>query len=277
MKQVSNLNIVTYSAKGESLFSALKTLWFYKNLIWVFAKRDLQVKYAQTYLGFTWSVFKPLLGLSIYTFFFGFILHWESEGIVYPIYVLSGLISWNLFTYIVGNGSSAILESNELIKKIYFPKSILPISKSLVGLIESGISFIILIPLLFYYEINISWKIIFLPLTVLFTLLLGLSATFIISSFSIKKRDLLQVLPFILNMAIWFAPVFFTIDILPEKLQFLMKFNPIANMVDAWRWTMFDYKQFELTWLINFILAILISIVSYYIYNKREQKFADFA
>ena len=78
MKQVSNLNIVTYSAKGESLFSALKTLWFYKNLIWVFAKRDLQVKYAQTYLGFTWSVFKPLLGLSIYTFFFGFILNWAG-------------------------------------------------------------------------------------------------------------------------------------------------------------------------------------------------------
>src|SRR5690606_34489364 len=186
-----------YSPSQDSLPESIKTLWKHKALIWVFAKRDIQVKYAQTILGLGWSFFKPLLSLAIYVYFFGILLNWQSGHIPFPVYVLSGLISWNLFSYIVGNGVSSIFESTDLIKKIYFPKSILPLSKALVGLSEAMISLLLLIPLFLFYDLSLSWKILFLPFILIFNLLCGLTLAFLISSIAIVKRDLLQVLPFL--------------------------------------------------------------------------------
>ncbi len=269
--------VVVYSSKNDSLKVSLRKVWEYSALVWVFAKRDIKVKYAQTIFGFGWSIFKPLLGLLIYVFFFGLVLNWNTGSIPFPLYVLTGLIGWNLFTYIVSNGVSSVQESNDLIKKIYFPKSILPLSKTVVGLIEASISFLLLIPLLIYYEQPIVGKIAFFPIVLLFNVVCGLSLVFFISSLAIVKRDLLQVIPFLLNMAVWFTPVFFSIDILPEDFQFLMIYNPIANMIDLWRWVFFENIAFQLVWGVNFLIMSLFLVVSFYYYTLKENKITDFA
>jgi lipopolysaccharide transport system permease protein len=268
-------DITTYSPSPDSFRVSVLKLFQYKSLIWVFAKRDLKVKYAQTTLGFGWSIFKPLLGLCIYVFFFGFLLDWRTDNIPYPIYVLSGLLGWNLFSYIIINGVSAVHESSDLIKKIYFPKSLLPLSKTVAGLVEALISLILLIPFLFYYEITLSWRFVFLPFIVIFNIMCGLAITFMFAAISVEKRDLLQVLPFIISMAIWFTPVFLSADILPEKFQFIFEFNPIANVIDLWRWLIFDELTFKWHWLITFSLTALFLIFTFHLYTQREHKFAD--
>jgi len=264
----------TYTSGRDSLKTSIVKVWEQKNLIWVFAKRDLQVKYAQTYLGFGWSVFKPLFGLSIYAFF-GYLLNWSTGEIPYALYVLSGLVGWNLFTYIISNGVSAVHESTDIIKKIYFPKSILPFSKTVVGLFEAIISLALLIPLLIYYEIGISWKIIFVPVVLFFNITCGLAAAFIISSISIAKRDFLQVLPYLISMAIWLTPVFLSASIFPERFQFIFDYNPIANVIDLWRWVIFDGIEFKFIWGINFLLSTVVLFFGFYLYSFRENKFAD--
>ena len=269
-------SVKTYSSKPDSIWDALKKLWAFKSLIWVFAKRDLHVKYAQTVFGFGWSIAKPLIGLGIYVFFFGLVLNWNSNDIPYPIYLLTGLIGWNLFSYTVTSGISSVQESSDLIRKIYFPKSILPLSKTLVGVIEGLISFLLLVPLFVYYSISFSWHILLLPIVLFYTTLCGLFFVFVISSLAIKKRDLLQVVPFFLNMAIWLTPVFFSASIFPVKYQFLMTYNPIANMVELWRWIFFENIAFQSVWGINFVLMLFFALSSFYFFTRQEQKFSDY-
>lgn len=269
--------IITYSSNLDTLGDSIKKLLKYKSLIWVFAKRDLRVKYAQTSLGIGWSIFKPLLGLIIYVSFFGLLLNWNSGKIPYPMYVLSGLVGWNLFLYIVSNGLSSVSESSNIIQKIYFPKSILPLSKTVVGLVEALVSMLLLIPLLIYYEISLSWRVLLIPFVLAYNVLLGLFVVFVIASIAVKKRDILQVLPFLLNMAIWFTPVFFTVSILPEKFKFLMNYNPLANMVELWRWVLFEEVEFQLIWAFNFLLVSIAAILGFYYYSRREANFTDFA
>ena len=265
-----------YTSGRDSLKTAIIKVWEHKNLIWVFAKRDIQVKYSQTYLGIIWSFFKPLLSLFIYVLFFGIVLKWQTGEVPYAVYVLSGLIGCNLFSYIVNNGVVSVHESSDIIKKIYFPKSILPFSKMLVGIVDALISLVLLLPLMLYYEVGMTWKIIFMPLVLLFNAICGLSISFLIAAISIKKRDILQVLPFLIHMAIWFTPVFLSTDVFPEQLHFFFSINPIANVIELWRWVLFDGVTFQWVWVINFFTTAILLLIGFYFYTYREDKFADF-
>lgn len=267
---------VTYSSRPEPIKEAIQRLWKYRSLVWIFAKRDIKVKYAQTHLGIYWGVFKPLLSLFIYVFFFGYILSWSTGDTPYPVYVFTGLIGWNLFSYVVNSGVSSVHESTDLINKVYFPKAILPLSKMIVGIVEAIISLLLIIPLMLYYQIFLSWKIIFIPVALLFNVMCGLSITFVISAFSIMKKDLLQVLPFLLHMAIWLTPVFFEPTIFPEKVRIIFSLNPIANIIDTWRWVLLDEVKFNVIWIANFFVISALLFVSFYFFTRRENKFVDF-
>lgn len=268
--------IHTMTAKPDSFGEYFQKIRKYRSLIWVFTKRDLKVKYAQTAIGLGWTLLQPLTALVIFTFFFGFLLDWETEGIAYPVYVLSGLLGWNFFSYTVSAGTAGIQESSHLIKKIYFPKSIIPLSKMLLGLIESGLSLLLLIPLLFYFGQSISWKIIFLPVILIYNIVCALSLIFWISALAYKKRDLFHLIPFILSFGIWFSPVFFSSDILPHQYAFALDMNPMANVVQAWRWSLFNFGEFKWIWVLNFVIMIVLLFWGMYFYNRKESRLTDF-
>lgn len=273
MAESEEIHIMT--AKPDSFIEYFQKIWKYRSLIWVFTKRDLKVKYSQTVIGLGWTLLQPLTALIIFTFFFGFLLNWETEGITYPVYVLSGLLGWNFFSYTVSAGTTGIQESSHLIKKIYFPKSVIPLSKMLFGLIELGFSLLLLIPLLLYFGQAVSWKIIFLPVVLLYNIMCALCLVFWISTLAYKKRDLFHLIPFLLYFGIWFSPVFFSNDILPAHYAFALDINPMANVVQAWRWSLFDFGEFKWIWGVNFFIVLLLLLVGMYLYNKREDRFSD--
>src|SRR5690606_2718095 len=260
----------------DSFVEYFRKLIQYRFLILAFAKRDLKVKYAQTFLGVAWSILQPLTGVVIFTFFFSYILGWTSGDLPYSIYVLSGLLGWNFFSYIVNAGSTSVQESSHLIKKIYFPKSILPLSKVVVASVELALSFLLLIPLMLYFGEMITWRIVFLPFVLLFNVLCALTFVFWLSAFAYKKRDLFHLMPFVLYFGIWLTPVFFDYNILPEKLRFLMDYNPMANVLSLWRWMLFDYSSFQWIWVMNFGIILTACLLGMYIYNRRESALADY-
>lgn len=266
-----------YTAKKDNFISYFKKLWQYKMLIWVFAKRDLQVKYAQTWLGVSWSIIQPLTAMTVFSVFFGYVLKWQTENIPFPLYVLSGLLGWNFFSYIVNAGTSSVQESSSIIKKIYFPKSILPLSKVIVALTEFAISLMILIPLLFYFNITISWKIIFIPFALLFNAICALTLVFWVAAFAYRKRDLIHLIPFIVYFGIWITPVFFLPTILPQKIQQIITLNPMTHVVDIWRWVIFNETTFNYYWLLSFIMVCTICLAGMYFYNQNENKFSEYA
>jgi len=273
MSKSEEIHIMT--PEPDNFADYFRKIWKYRNLIGVFAKRDLQVKYSQTVIGLGWTLLQPLTALFIYTFFFGFLLNWKTEGIPYPVYVLSGLLGWNFFSYIVNAGTFGLQESSQLIKKIYFPKSIIPLSKMLVALVELGISLLLLISLMFYFGQEISWKIIFLPFVLFYNTACALCLVFWISVFAYKKRDLLHLIPFLLYFGIWLSPVFFSNDILPYRYTFALDLNPMANVIQAWRWSLFGFGEFKWIWGVNFMIVMGLLFGGMYIYNKRENKFSD--
>jgi lipopolysaccharide transport system permease protein len=274
-KQVEQITV--YSNEPDSFLVFLKKIVRFRSLIWVFAIRDLKVKYAQTIIGVGWTIIQPLTALTIFTFFFGYVLNLKSGNLPFVLYILSGLLGWNFFSYIVSAGSNSVQESSHIIKKIYFPKSVLPFSKVLVALVELLLTLTLLIPLMFYFGQGISWRIIFLPLVLIFNALCGLTLVFWVASFAYKKRDLFHLLPFIVYFGIWFTPVFFTGTFLPPKIQFLMDFNPMANVVNLWRWMLFGVGSFQLIWLLNFGIVLILCLFGMYYYNRKESAFSDFA
>jgi lipopolysaccharide transport system permease protein len=264
------------TSETDSFGEYFRKIWQYRALIWAFAIRDLKVKYAQTLLGVGWSIIQPLTALVLFTFFFSYILNWTADDLPYSIYILSGLLGWNFFTYIVQSGSFSVQEASQIIKKIYFPKSILPLSKVVIALVEMGISLLLLIPLLIYFGQPLSWKIVFFPLVILFNALCGLTLVFWVAAFAYKLRDLFHILPYIVYFGIWVTPVFFTRSILPENLRFLMDINPMANVVDAWRWMLFPGQIINKFTVINFVVVVVLCLVGMFFYNKKESEFSDY-
>jgi lipopolysaccharide transport system permease protein len=270
------LNKTVITARPDGLADYLKKIWKYRALTWVFAQRDLKVKYAQTFLGLSWTIVQPLTALAIFTFFFGYVLQWKTGVLPYTLYVLSGLLGWNFFSYIVFQGSFSAQESSNLIKKIYFPKIILPISKVYVALAELGVTLLLLIPLFFWYGQSLSWRVMFIPLVILFNILIALFVVLTIASLGYRRRDLFHLVPFLMNFGIWFTPVFFSKDILPGKISFIWYFNPMASVVDAWRWCLFPGYQFDVLSLPALLISIVLFIFGFLLYKKTESEFSDF-
>ncbi len=264
------------TAQPPGVFEYLNILWQFRALIIVFAKRDIKVKYAQTLLGFSWTILQPLTGLLIFTFFFGYILKWEAEKLPYSLYVLTGLLGWNFFSYIVYQGAASVQESSQLIKKIYFPKAVLPLSKVLVALLELSISFLLIVPLLLWHDYSLSWRIIFIPFILIFNALIGLFLVFLTTSLSYRFRDLNHLLPFVMYFGVWLTPVFFTKHILPETLRYLWYFNPMASVVEAWRWSLFSVWQFDILFLPAMLVIIPLCSAAFNKFIKSEQYFSDY-
>jgi lipopolysaccharide transport system permease protein len=264
------------TSEPESLISYVKKVLRYKQLITVFAKRDLKVKYSQTFLGLAWTVVQPMASLLIFSFFFGYILQWKTGEIPYTLYVLTGLISWNFFSYIVYQGTSSIQESGELIKKIYFPKAILPLSKVCVALVEFCITFVLLIPFLFFYHQPISWHVIFIPLLLILNTSFALFIVFSIGSLAYKMRDLFHIIPFLMNFGIWCTPVFFTKDILPAKINFIWYLNPMASVVEGFRWCLFPEWKYDLNFLPALFMIVPLFIAGFSMYKRAEREFSDY-
>lgn len=272
----SREQVTVYNNQPDSVLDYLRKIYQYRGLIWVFAMRDLKVKYSQTILGISWSLVQPLTALVIFTFLFGYVLKWTAGELPYSLYALSGLLGWNFFSYIVSSGSSSVQDSSGIIRKVYFPKGILPLSKTVVAFIELMLSFFLLIPLMIYFGYGLSWRVLFLPILVVFNALCGLAPVFWIAAFAYRKRDLFHLLPFIVYFGIWLTPVFFVTDMLPEKVAQILSLNPMASVVEFWRWTLFGFGSFKPVWAISMGLMIIICTGGMFYFHRKESAFSDF-
>lgn len=261
----------------DSMSDFFRKVWDYRMLIWIFAVRDIKVKYAQTSLGLAWSLLQPLTSLLIFTFFFKHLLEWSSGELPFVLYVLSGLLGWNFFSYLVSSGTISVQESSHLIKKIYFPKSVLPLSKIIVAGLELAVSLFLLLALMVYYEQGISINIVFLPFVLLYNCMCALTIVFWMAAFGYRRRDVFHIYPYIVYFGIWLTPVFFTKDILPEGISHWLLFNPMANVVELWRWSIFGHGVFSWMYVANFVLIVLMCVTGMAVFNRNEHRFSDFA
>jgi lipopolysaccharide transport system permease protein len=272
---MENKTILTkvISAEQDSFMSYIKKVWEYRPLILTLAKRDLKVKYAQTYLGLAWTIIQPITAVVVFSLFFSVLLEIRS-GYPYVLFVLSGVLIWNLFNYIFSQGSSSLINNQDLIRKLYFPKIVLPLSKILVALVEFGITLILFIALLIFFRVDVKWFILFSPLIIINVILFSIGITLILCAATIKNRDLNHILPFIINFGVWFTPVFYPVTLVPQKWSIFLFLNPMASCIQQFRYVLLP-EAFNPMSFLGVPVCLIIFIVGFLYFKKMEDTIID--
>ena len=263
-------------SKPESLSNWMQTLFEYRRLIRVFAIRDLKAKYAQTLLGFFWTLIQPLAGLLVFSLFFGYLVKIPiPNDVPYPLFAFSGMISWYYFTYIMTQGGSSLINNQELIRKIYFPRVVLPLSRVITGFPEFAVSFLLIGIMMPFFGVWPSWAILFLPVFALLNVVAGLGVAIWLSAITIRIRDFHHIIPYLVNFGIWMTPVFYPGTIVPEPYQFLLYFNPMAGIIAGFRWTLLNGPPPDLAFLPSFIFLFIFLFLGILVFKRAEKNAAD--
>jgi len=224
-------------AKSNRLSLNLKELVQYKDLFWVLAYRDLRVRYAQTFIGFLWAFIQPAAAILILTLVFGKALKIDTGGVPYPLFAVCGMVGWTYFAFVMQQSGQSIIASQQMIKKIYFPRLVIPLSKALVGMVDFGVTILLLLLMVFWYNYYPSPNIIWLPLFVILIIIYSLSVGILLSALSIRYRDIQHIIPFMTQIGLYLTPVAypaeFIIKAIPPWLSVIYFLNPMAGIIEG--------------------------------------------
>lgn len=258
--------------------SGWKHLWRdiydYRELFWVFAYRDFKVRYAQTMIGLLWGIIQPIITLSIFIVIFQFAVKIESGSIPYPLMSLIGLGAWSYFAFVLRESGSALINASHIVKKIYFPRLILPISKILIGLVEWSIVWVFIVLMLMYYRIFPPIQAIMFPLIVILTTIFALGAGLWLSALTIKFRDFQHLIPFLTQIGVYLSPVAYPANLIPINYQPLYYLNPVAGLIDLLRWCITDSTLNPMFGL-SLVTGSLLFLSGFYYFCAVERKMAD--
>jgi lipopolysaccharide transport system permease protein len=266
-------------ASKKSFFPDLKELWRYKDLLYTLTWRDFRIRYAQTTVGLLWAVIQPLFTLAILHLVFGTFIGVDVK-IPHLVFTVAGMSIWTYISYVITNSGSSIISNQAMVKKIYFPRIIIPLSKAFVGLIDLGITLIILIGLLIYYKIDISSTIWFAPLFILMAIIAALGIGIWLSALTVRYRDFQHVVPFLVQIGLYLSPVAYPAEFATQKLPLwaanLYYLNPVAGIIQGFRWSLFGGEfPGNMMWL-SFGMVIFTFLSGIWYFNKSESEMADY-
>lgn len=262
--------------KPSSFVEYLRSINQFRQLIFSFAKRDLKARFVQTKLGLLWMIIQPLIALTIFTIFFDNLIELETGNVPYVAFAFSGMTIWYFFTNMVHNAGTALINSQELIRKVYFPKILLPISKMLVATVEFFVAFCLLIIIMLILGLDFSPKVVFLPVAILMTILVGSCLSIWLNILTVKKRDLQHLIPYLTNFGIWVTPVFYPTTLIPEAFRdYIYYVNPIATTIDFLRSMLFDLS-FNWMYCLSFVPVLLLLILGIRIFKNIERNIVDY-
>lgn len=257
----------------------LSELIQYKELFYFFTWRDIKVKYKQTLLGFAWAILQPFIMMVVFSVFFGKALNVPSDGIPYPLFAFSGLMLWNVFsTGLTGAGNSMVSNAN-IIKKIYFPRMIIPMSAILVAVFDFFMAFIVYLGLVFYFDYSISMKTAYLlPAALFLTIVATFGPGLIIAALNVKYRDFRYILPFIVQVGLFLTPVIYPLSLVSNTiLQKVLLLNPMYAPIALVRNALIDNPVDLQNIVISTTSSAILLVLGILYFRKTESYFADLA
>ncbi len=253
----------------------LGELWRYRELLYFLTWRDVKIRYKQAVLGFLWAFIQPFLKMVVFSVVFGGLAKMDSEGFPYPIFLYTGLLPWQFFADAVNRSGQSIVGGAGLITKVYFPRLILPVASVGAALVDFGISFGILIAMMFYYHMVPNASILMVLPLVLVTILSALGVGILVSALNTAYRDFRYALPFLVQIWMFLTPVIYSVKIIPKNWQWLILLNPMAGIVDAYRSAILG-KPFAWENLgISLGIATIMFLIGLAYFRKTERYFAD--
>jgi len=254
----------------------LGEVWRYRELLYFLVWRDIKVRYKQTALGATWAVLQPVMTMVVFSIFFGRLAKVPSDGVPYPIFAYVALLPWQLFAFSLSESSNSLVASQNLITKVYFPRLVIPISSVLAGLVDFAIAFVILLAMMLYYGIVPTAAMALLPLFLLFAVVTALSVGLWLSALNVKYRDVRYTIPFLTQFWMFATPVAYPSSLVPEKWRALYGLNPMAGVVEGFRWALLGKSHAPGPLLGVSVAAVLVLLIGGLRYfRKTESTFAD--
>jgi len=266
---------VVIQAHRNKLSLDIKELWSYRDLFLILAYRDFRVRYAQTFLGLFWAILQPVVTLLIFVLIFGKALNVNTGNIPYPVFALTGMVLWSFFAFVLVQSGTSIVGAQEIVKKVYFPRIIIPLSKAVVGLVDLGIALTFLVVLLFYYQIGVSPHFLYFPIFLGLGIMAALSAGIWISALTIRYRDFQHVVPFLVQIGIYATPIAYPASLIPEEYHAIYYLNPMAGIVEGFRWSLMGGNPPDLYAIITSCSVILLFITGLYYFKRTEVNMAD--
>jgi lipopolysaccharide transport system permease protein len=253
----------------------LKELWAYRELLYFLTWRDVKVRYKQTAVGVLWAVLQPVLTTAIFTIIFSNFARFDTGGVAYPLFALSGLMIWLYVHTAVTMASNSFVSNTNLVTKVYFPRLIVPLAAVIAGLIDLVFSFAILVALMGYYR---SWPtplIVLVPVFIILSALLAAALGILFSALNVKFRDVKFALPFLLQVWMIASPIFYPLSLLSEKWKLAFAINPLTGILEGFRSSLFggafDWKVIGIS---AASLAVLL-VLSIVVFKWMEDEFAD--
>lgn len=266
-------------SKQNKFFPDLKELLKYRDLFLTLSWRDFRVRYAQTSIGLLWAILQPVATLIILSLVFGKFIGIETH-IPHILFTVSGLSIWTYFAYVITNAGSSIIFNQNMVKKIYFPRIILPLSKAVIGFIDFGISLFIMIILMIYFEITPSLNFYFAPLFILTGVIAALSFGIWVSALTVRYRDFQYVVPFIIQIGLYITPIAYPAELAVQKLpkwaSTLYYLNPMAGVIQGFRWSIFGGDPPGNLIYVSLGMIIIIFISGIFYFQKVESEMADY-
>jgi homopolymeric O-antigen transport system permease protein len=267
--------LVSIRANNKWVPVDLKSLWAYRELLYFLTWRDIKIRYKQTVLGIAWAIIQPLFTMLIFTLFFGKLAGVPSDGIPYPLFAYAGLLPWTFFSNAVTTSSNSLIGSANLITKVYFPRMIIPGASVAAGLVDFAIAFAILVVLMIYYRVSLTWNILMLPPLVVTTALLALGVGMLMSALNVKYRDVRHALPFAIQLLLFATPIIYPFSMVPAPWRQLLLLNPLTGIFNGYRSALFG-RPFDWTSLVlAFAITIFLLVFATFYFRRTERSFAD--
>jgi lipopolysaccharide transport system permease protein len=254
----------------------LKELWDYRELLYFFVWRDVKIRYKQTAIGVLWVVLQPLLTMLVFTLFFGKLAKMPSEGLPYPVFYFAAVVPWMYFSTALLTATNVVVEHQRVITKVFFPRLILPFSSVISGLLDFVIGFVVLVVFTIAYGIRPTYTALLLPLFLLLAILTALGVGLWLSALNALYRDVRYLMPFIIQFWLLASPVAYPSSMVPERYRWLYGLNPMAGVIDGFRWALTGAGRPPGTVVIaSSLMVCFVFIGGLAFFNRMEVSIAD--
>ncbi|MBE2192956.1 MAG: ABC transporter permease [Anaerolinea sp.] len=255
----------------------LRELWKYRELLYFLTWRDIKVRYKQTVIGAAWAILQPVMTMIVFSIFFGGLAKMPSDGVPYPIFSYAALVPWTFFAHGLGQASNSLVGSSNLIKKIYFPRLIIPLSSVMSGVIDFLLAFAVLIVMMLMFGIVPTVNVIWLPLLVLLAMVTSLGIGLWLSALNVEFRDIRYIIPFLTQFWMFLTPIVYPASLIENPtIRALYGLNPMTGVVEGFRWALLGTDTAPgAVILVSSTAAVLLLISGAFYFRRMEKNFAD--
>ena len=256
-------------------FPDFKELNAYQDLFYFLVWRDIKVLYAQTVLGFSWAILNPLVQIIIFSIIFGKVANIPTDGIPYVLFSTVAIIPWTYMSESMSASSQSLVTGQNLLGKVYFPRIIFPLTSVLAKLVDFSISMMLVVAVMFYFQISPTWNLVYLPLLVLLMMIVPTGVGLWLSALAIRYRDVKFAMPFIIKMLIYSAPILYTASAIPDQYRFLYSLNPLVAVIEGYRACLLGMPMPWEFILPGSLVAVLVLVFGAIYFRRMERVFVD--